>query len=49
MQVKIIGAGLAGCEAALWMADRGALQHAARERLDIQLAPRHLAEGQEIA
>ena len=30
-------------------AERGALQHAARERLDIQLAPRHLAEGQEIA
>ena len=23
MQVKIIGAGLAGCEAALWLADRG--------------------------
>ena len=23
MQVKIIGAGLAGCEAALWLVDRG--------------------------
>ena len=23
MQIKIIGAGLAGCEAALWLADHG--------------------------
>ena len=40
MQVKIIGAGLAGCEAALWLADRG-VQVELYEQKPAKYSPAH--------
>ena len=44
MQVKIIGAGLAGCEAALWLADRG-VQVELYEQKPAKYSPAHKSEG----
>jgi flavin-dependent dehydrogenase len=46
MQVKIIGAGLAGCEAALWLADRGVQVELYEQKLQLALAK---LEGRENA
>ena len=44
MQVKIIGAGLAGCEAALWLADRG-VQVELYEQKPAKYSPAHKSAG----
>ena len=44
MQVKIIGAGLAGCEAALWLADRG-VQVKLYEQKPAKYSPAHKSAG----
>ena len=44
MQVKIIGAGLAGCEAALWLADAG-VQVDLYEQKPLKFSPAHKSEG----
>ncbi len=44
MQVKIIGAGLAGCEAALWLAGAGA-QVDLYEQKPVRFSPAHKSEG----
>lgn len=44
MQVKIIGAGLAGCEAALWLADRG-VQVELYEQKPTKYSPAHKSAG----
>ena len=44
MQVKIIGAGLAGCEAALWLADYG-VQVALYEQKPEKFSPAHKSAG----
>ena len=44
MQVKIIGAGLAGCEAALWLADHG-VQVALYEQKPEKFSPAHKSAG----
>ena len=44
MQLKIIGAGLAGCEAALWLADRG-VQVELYEQKPTKFSPAHKSEG----
>lgn len=44
MQVKIIGAGLAGCEAALWLADRG-VQVELYEQKPAKYSPAHKARA----
>ena len=44
MQVKIIGAGLAGCEAALWLADAG-VQVDLYEQKPVKFSPAHKSEG----
>ena len=44
MQVKIIGAGLAGCEAALWLADRG-VQVELYEQKPAKCSPAHKSAG----
>lgn len=44
MQVKIIGAGLAGCEAALWLADRG-VQVELYEQKPARYSPAHKSAG----
>ena len=44
MQLNIIGAGLAGCEAALWLADRG-VQVDLYEQKPTKFSPAHKSEG----
>ena len=44
MQVTIIGAGLAGCEAALWLADAG-VQVDLYEQKPLKFSPAHKSEG----
>ena len=44
MQVKIIGAGLAGCEAALWLAGAG-VQVDLYEQKPVRFSPAHKSEG----
>ena len=44
MQLNIIGAGLAGCEAALWLADRG-VQVDLYEQKPTKYSPAHKSEG----
>ncbi len=44
MQIKIIGAGLAGCEAALWLADRG-VQVDLYEQKPVKFSPAHKSAG----
>ena len=44
MQLKIIGAGLAGCEAALWLADRG-VQVELYEQKPTKYSPAHKSAG----
>ena len=44
MQIKIIGAGLAGCEAALWLADHG-VQVALYEQKPVKFSPAHKSAG----
>ena len=44
MQIKIIGAGLAGCEAALWLADHG-VQVDLYEQKPIKFSPAHKSAG----
>ena len=44
MQCKIIGAGLAGCEAALWLADAG-VQVDLYEQKPGKFSPAHKSEG----
>lgn len=44
MQLKIIGAGLAGCEAALWLADRG-VQVELYEQKPTKFSPAHKSAG----
>ena len=44
MQVKIIGAGLAGCEAVLWLADRG-VQVELYEQKPAKYSPAHKSAG----
>ena len=44
MQLNIIGAGLAGCEAALWLADRG-VQVNLYEQKPTKFSPAHKSEG----
>ena len=44
MQVKIIGAGLAGCEAALWLAERG-VQVELYEQKPAKYSPAHKSAG----
>ena len=44
MQIKIIGAGLAGCEAALWLADHG-VQVDLYEQKPVKFSPAHKSAG----
>ena len=44
MQLNIIGAGLAGCEAALWLADRG-VQVELYEQKPTKYSPAHKSAG----
>ena len=44
MQIKIIGAGLAGCEAALWLADHG-VQVDLYEQKPVKFSPAHKSVG----
>lgn len=44
MQLNIIGAGLAGCEAALWLADRG-VQVELYEQKPAKYSPAHKSAG----
>ena len=44
MQIKIIGAGLAGCEAALWLADHG-VQVDLYEHKPVKFSPAHKSAG----
>ena len=44
MQIKIIGAGLAGCEAALWLADHG-VQVDLYEQKPVHFSPAHKNAG----
>ena len=44
MQIKIIGAGLAGCEAALWLADHG-VQVDLYEQKPVKFSPAHKRAG----
>ena len=44
MQLTIIGAGLAGCEAALWLADRG-VSVTLYEQKPVRFSPAHKSAG----
>ena len=43
-EIKILGAGLAGCEAALWLANQGVQVHL-YEQKPLHFSPAHQKEG----
>jgi methylenetetrahydrofolate--tRNA-(uracil-5-)-methyltransferase len=44
LQVTVLGAGLAGCEAALWLADKGVRVHLVEQK-PVHFSPAHQSEG----
>jgi folate-dependent tRNA-U54 methylase TrmFO/GidA len=44
LHVTVLGAGLAGCEAALWLADKGVQVHLVEQK-PVHFSPAHQSEG----